>query len=79
MSILFIEANNRVSDQKKVDPRRQIIEPVFLVSEFSLRYLLIFEDQILGLDFGSRCQKKKCQMRFWDDMILRPEEKAHRC
>jgi len=27
--------------------------PVFLVSEFSLRYLLIFEDLILVLDFSS--------------------------
>ena len=38
-------------------------EPVFLVSEFSLRYLLIFEDQILVLNFSSRYQKKlKSQM-----------------
>ena len=28
-------------------------EPVFLVSEFSLRYLLIFKDQNLVLDFIS--------------------------
>ena len=45
-------------------------EPVFLVSEFSLRYLMIFEDQILVLDFSSRYQKKNSQM------ILRPEDKA---
>ena len=38
-------------------------EPVFLVSEFSLRYLLILEDQILVLDFSSGYQKKNSQMR----------------
>ena len=45
------------------------IEPVFLASEFSLRYLLIFEDQIRVLNFStSRYQKKKnSQMHFWDD------------
>ena len=47
------------------------IEPVFLVTEFYLRYLLIFKDQILGLDFSSRCQKKISQMRFWDDSETR--------
>ena len=50
----------------------QYIEPVFLVWEFSLRYLLIFQDQILVLDFStSRYQKKNSQMRFWDDSETR--------
>ena len=48
-----------------------INEPVFLVSEFSLRYLLIFEDQTLGLDFISRYQKKNSQMRFCDNSETR--------
>ena len=51
-------------------------EPVFLVSEFSsLKYLLIFQDKILVLDFSSRYQKKNPQMRF-SETILRPEDKA---
>ena len=41
-------------------------EHVFLISEFSLRYLLIFEDQILVLDFSSTYQKKNSHMCFWD-------------
>ena len=39
-------------------------ETVFLISEFSLRYLLIFEDQTLVLDFSSRYQKENSQMHF---------------
>ena len=50
-------------------------EPVFLVSEFSLRYLLIFEDQILVLDFSTRYQKKI--LRCASETIMRPEDKAH--
>ena len=48
-----------------------VIDPVFLVSQFSLSYILIFEDQILVLDFSSKYQKKNFQMRFWDDSETR--------
>ena len=44
-------------------------EPVFLVSEFCLRYLLIFKYQILVLDFSGIYQKK-------NETILRLEDKA---
>ena len=47
-------------------------EPVFLVSEFSLRYLLIFKDQILAQDFSNTYQKKNSQM------ILKLEDEALR-
>ena len=43
---------------------KEKVEPVFLVSEFSLRYVLIFEDKILVLDFSSRYQNKNSQMHF---------------
>ena len=42
--------------------KKTVNEPVFLVSEFSLRYLPIFEDQISVLDFSSRYQKKNSLM-----------------
>ena len=48
-----------------------IFETVCLISEFSLTYLLIFEDQILAPDFTSRYQKKNSQMRFWENSETR--------
>ena len=49
-------------------------EPVFLVSDFSLRYLLIFQDHILVLNLSCRYQKKN--LRCTSEMILRPEHKS---
>ena len=45
--------------------------PIIFETEFSLRYLLIFEDQILVPDFTSRYQKKNSQMRFWENSETR--------
>ena len=42
--------------------KKTVNEPVFLVTEFSLRYPPIFKDQILMQDFSSRYQKKNSQM-----------------
>ena len=44
------------SGVKKVGPNPNIFG--FDSSEFSLRYLLIFKDQILVLDFSNRYKKK---------------------
>ena len=48
-------------------------EPVFLISEFSLRYLLIFQNQILVLDFNSRLSEEILSdallRHFWDQNI----------
>ena len=52
---------------------KEKIEPVFLVSEFSLRYVLIFEDKILVLVVDIRRKILRCT----SEMILRPEDKAH--
>ena len=46
-------------------------EPVFLVSEIFLRYLLTFKDQILVLDFSSRYQMKNSKMHFLDNSETR--------
>ena len=49
--------------------------PVFVESYFFLRYLLIFEDKSLVLDFSSRYQKEK-NLWWTSETILRPENKA---
>ena len=48
-----------------------LVEPLFMVSEFSLIYLLIFEDQILVLDFSSWFRIKNYVMRFWHNSETR--------
>ena len=50
----------------------KILNTVFLVSEFSLRYQsLIFEDQILVVDIRMKI------LRCASEMILRPEDNSH--
>ena len=53
-------ASDCPSDTYKISPNKL----ADLVSEFSLRYFLIFEDQILVLDFSSRYWKKNSQKHF---------------
>ena len=49
----------------------QCNEPVFQVSEFSFRCLLIFEDQILVVDIRRKI------LKYASEMNLTPEDKAH--